>query len=163
LRLCVSLIFLLCSQHLPAQPADAQAQPALHVGQDVALGVVGLVEGEGLAAHGHAHIVRHALGDDVFDGLAAPVGEDLLAQFPNLLRRDVEAILRPRGQDLQLAVDPVHRTFRRNHAHARQQRAVADDQFVRLDGDAKGARQVQQHPARGAGRWAGLRSPGSSR
>jgi hypothetical protein len=147
----VSLIFLLCSQHLPAQPADAQAQPALHVGQDVALGVVGLVEGECLATHGHAHIIRHALRDDVFDGLAAPVGEDLVAQFLNLLRRDVEAILRPCGQDLQLAVDPVHRTLRGNHAHARQQRAVADDQLVRLDGDAEGARQMQQHLAAAQG------------
>ena len=131
--------------HLGAQAANARVQPRLDVGKNVPLGVVGLVEREGLATHGLAHIVGNARGDGVFQRLAAPVGENLLAQLPDLLRADVEAILGSRRQDFQLLIHPIHCPFGRDDAHTRQQGSVGDDQLVRVDGDAHRSHQVQQH------------------
>jgi len=108
--------------------------------------VVGLVAQEGLAAHGDRHVGRHPLGHDIFQPLAAPAGEDLLAQFGDLLGGDVAAILRPLRHNVELAVDPGDGALRGAHAHARQQRTVADNDFIRVNVDAHGAHQVQQHP-----------------
>ena len=109
------------------------------------LGVVGLVQGKGLAADSHCHILRHAPGDRIFQGLAAPIGEDVLTQFPDLLRRDVEAVLGAGGQDFQLFVDPIHCAFGGDDAHAGQQRAIADDDLIWVDVDAHIAHEMQQH------------------
>ena len=122
-------------EDLSAKSGDAETEPGGNVRQDVALGVVGLVEGEGAATDGGANLRIETGGDGVFKCFAAPVREDFLAQFANLFGSDVERVLRAGGQRVQLAVDPVDGTLRRDDAHARQQCAIADEDFIRMDGD----------------------------
>ena len=110
------------------------------------LRVIGLVQAERLPFDRDHDVVRDALRDRIFKGFAAPVRENPLAEFLNLFGADVEFILWPRRQNIQFAIYPIYRAFRGNHAHARQQRAIADDQFIRANRDAGLPRQIQQHP-----------------
>ena len=134
------------------EAVDAQAQPALDIGQDVPLRVVGLVQGECFGLNRPPHVVRYAPVDPVLKRFAAqmrctaPVGKDLLAQLIDLFWPDAKGILWASRQCVQLMVDPVDRAFRRNDAHAGQQAAVADDELVGIDGDAHVADEVQEHP-----------------
>ena len=128
-----------------AQTLYPQVQPTFHVGQDVALGVVGLVQTEGFALHRCPDVVRKARSDDVLQRLAPPIGEDLLTQLSDLLRPDVEPILRSSGQNFKLPIYPIHCSLGRDDAHAGQQRTIAHDQFIGMDSDAHAPDKVQQH------------------
>jgi hypothetical protein len=111
----------------------------------VPLGVVGLVQLECLAPRGRLDFIAQSSLNHVLQGLSAPVREDIFAQFLDLSSGDVEWILRARGQHVQLPVNPIDRTFRSNHAHARLVRPVANNHLIRVDRDGRVSHEMKQH------------------
>ena len=100
------------------------------------------------AAHGHqfAHVLRSPGVPEVPQGLALPVGVDLLPVELFLLFADLVGVLRPGAHAVQFVVKPVVGQFGVDVDAPRHGPGIAHDEFVRLDGDGFGGAVLLEGP-----------------
>ena len=126
---------------LAPDAVEAEGQDELVKGRDHVAGgafdlhviVADAADGEQLM-----DILRSACVPEIPERLALPVGIDFLAVEPLLLFRDLVGVLRTGAHRVQFVVEPVVRELGIHMDAARHGPGVADDEFVRLDGDGLG-------------------------
>jgi hypothetical protein len=110
------------------------AEPGPDIGDDVALGMVLLVDLDHL---GEGRDLLSLLPVDVIlEGLPLPEGEDLVEEARPVRRMDEEGVLFPRREFVDLFLDPGDSRLGEDHSVAGAAGPVADEEFVLVDADA---------------------------
>ena len=75
---------------------------------------------------------------------STPIREYLVSQLTDVLRINIEWVLRPLRQRIEFAVDPGDRGRRCDDAHPGQRRPVPDNQFIGMNPDLDAPRDVPE-------------------
>ena len=111
----------------------AHREPLAAVRADVALRVVFLVDLHD--ARDGVNLLARPRAQHVLERLAVPIRQDLVTELADIFFADVKAVLRPRRQVLELAIDPAAAALREHDARTHARRAVAHDELARRHAD----------------------------
>ena len=115
--------------------AVAAGEHEREVADDVSLALVGLRHGEDLVGLGRRDVGVEVRAVPVVERAATPVREEFLAVLGLVGLRDLEAVLRARGELVQLVCDPVGTHLGRDDARTRRGAAVSHDEVGVADHD----------------------------
>ena len=114
---------------LGTQPGRPFREPAAAVWADMALRVIFLVDLHD--ARDGVHLFARAAPQHILARAPFPVRQNLVAELADVFLVNLEAVLRPRRQILELAVNPAAAALREHDARAHARRPIAHDELAR--------------------------------